>query len=397
MNILLLSVHSIEQRSHFLQKRLHEFVQHYKHNGHQVLLAGIHCNRDYQADKYFIPFPGDHIISQYYQHVAFMTDFVVGKLVDENQHYYQQLEACITFQPDIIQIEQPWLYNFAVKYKKNHNLQCKIILSMHNIEHKNRYNIIHHHLGVEKAQLAQQTLKNIEDTAILNADAIICCDELEKHYVESIAKKHLLVIRNGINDARALVNASQQPLKQHLKNKKYVFYDNVDNKAFIKMMGRHFGCLKPDEFLLMNAKSKNDITKHVDYKNTYSMLKDRAVFVDVKDNDEHNIILQQYAHCLLLTVEKSHRILSKTAEALYYGNYILATEQAMVGFQDFQHLDNVFIANEADEFKRTLRHIMQQPLPKKKREYEHIKKQLTWSFAMSKLPLFINHMALLCE
>jgi hypothetical protein len=163
MKILILCTYPILKPQHGGQLRVRNIVDTYLAAGHEVQVAGVLGSDSYEPEEGFAPYPGSETLSLAIKNTFLMEDFAIGRVFSTLEQYYNQLAKLIKHHPDIIQVEQPWLFSFVKRYCIESNINPKIIYSSQNIEWRLKKEILSSYMNAALAEEYSMLIKEAEE------------------------------------------------------------------------------------------------------------------------------------------------------------------------------------------------------------------------------------------
>ena len=386
MKILLLSTYPIDIPLHGGQIRVRNIFNAYKEAGYEVSISGVLGSDNYPASEGFIRFPGYEALSSVYAHPFLMEDYAIGELLLRDK-YYEQLKGKISFKPDLIQVEHPWLFGFAQRLVKDLNIKSKIIYSSHNVECILKRDILSKYISGARLEDIFLRIKALELAVIREADAFITVSTNDSEWIKVIASKPILMAPNGVEDRSMLSpnNASALALIKAKEAQSFALYcasahpPNIE--GFFEMFGGGFGSLSPDQSLILAGSASYSIAQD-ERVHRSAKLAERVV-VGGTVTDECLATLLNLANCIILPIMSGGGTNLKTAEALFSKKYVVSTSLAMRGFEEFIGTHGVAIADDPASFKRAIRECMNSPPLQLSHEEIRQREKLTWDSCLS--------------
>ena len=362
MNILVLCTYPVNNPKHGGQLRVNNIANTYRAAGHTVQVAGVLGSAHYECEEGFVKYPNFSQLTLVISNPLLMEDYCIGLLFSKNDHLHESLSRSIRMVPDIVHIEQPWLFEFAKKCYSRNSLIPKFIYGSQNIEWKLKQEIIASYFDPCTALKSSQLIKEVEFNAISNADAVVCVSENDAKWLRAHTSKPVVLAPNGVKAWQATQAGKIEALKITDGNRfaLYCASGHPPNiKGFFDMFGGGFGSLKPDEKLVVAGGAglaiASDARVHQSAK-----LAEKVVLAGIVTQPCLEGLLDA-AHCIVLPLTQGGGTNLKTAEALWSGQHIIASTVAMRGFERFMCSNGVHIANDSKEFKRSLRKVMSSP------------------------------------
>ncbi len=362
MKVLVLCTYPIEKPAHGGQLRVRNIVDTYRSAGHVVEVLGVLGSEHYDSEVGFLPYPGVNELSRIVFNPFLMEDYAIGQLCAADDSFYCRLSGMVSEAPDVIHVEQPWLFAFAIRYKAEFSPSAILVYSSHNVEWKLKKEILSSYLGDEAAQRGAALIEEVESFAIRSADAVVCVSENDVAWVSGLTARPVILAENGVKPWQATENG-RKAAAALTKGYAYALYcasghpPNVT--GFFDMFGGGFGSLKPDEKLVVAGGAgwaiAGDVRVHQSPK-----LAEKFVAAGLVSQQCLEGLLDG-AHCIVLPLTQGGGTNLKTAEALWSGKHVVATTVAMRGFERFIGGSGIFLADDPSSFKRALRQAMSAP------------------------------------
>jgi hypothetical protein len=395
MKILTLCTYPIKNPSHGGQLRVRNIVDTYRFAGHSVEVVGVLGSDQYDSEEGFLPFPGVAILSCAYPNPFLMEDYAIGQLYATDDAFYRRLSSVIQNSPDVIHVEQPWLFPFATRYRAERAPAAKIVYGSQNVEGSLKRGILASYLGDETTQCGAALIEEMELRAIHDAHAIICVSESDAIWIGKHTEKPVVLAPNGVKPWQSTEDGRKEAAAI-IDGYAYALYcasaHPPNMTGFFDMFGGGFGSLRPDEKLIVAGGAgwaiAGDVRIHQSPK-----LAEKVVVAGLVSQSCLEGLLDG-AYCIVLPLTQGGGTNLKTAEALWAGKYIVATTVAMRGFEDFIDDSAVFVADDPAEFKRNLRYVMGlEPLQLTPSDRDK-RKRVLWNECLRALPAFAERIAM---
>lgn len=393
MNILTLCTYPIANPKHGGQLRVRNIVDTYRAAGHHVEVVGVLGSENYEAEKGFCTFPGVSRLSAIIPNSILMEDYAIGRLFADDTKVYEQLASSIRTNPDVVHVEQPWLFAFACQYVKANAPNARIIYGSQNVEWRLKQEIVSSYFDAGIARQNADLIKGVELAAIAGADAVVCVSESDAEWVSSQTDKPVVVAPNGVK-AWQTTEAGRKEAVTVTQGYRYALYcasSHLPNIAgFFDMFGGGFGSLKPDEKLLVAGGAGPSIAGDVRVHQS-AKLAEKVVVAGMVSQPCLEGLLDG-ANCIVLPLTQGGGTNLKTAEALWAGKHIVATSVAMRGFERFIGASGVHLADDPATFKRALRVAMEsEPLTLSAQEID-ARRSMLWESCLKPLVALINNL-----
>lgn len=357
MHILTLSTYPADEPQHGGQHRLHNIAECFRNAGHTVQMVGVLGSEAYPVTDGFVEYPGMSAFSPYIENAFLMDDWAIGELFAKNDHYFNSLEKSIAFPPDLIHVEQPWLFQFAKRYvEKNSAKRTKIVYGSANIEHELKYQIVKTYLGGEIAEDARRKVLQCELAAIIGSDAICCVSENDLEWTHKHATVPTVLAANGVKH-REVTESGLRAASKISGNKKFALYCGSAHPpnitSFYEVFGRGVGCIAPNEHIVIAGGAGEAIKNDVRFAKTAGLRNACVVAGLVSEECLQGLI--ETAHSIILPITQGGGTNLKTAEALWAGKHIVATPTAMRGFEQFSNATGVSVREDSPGFLAAVR------------------------------------------
>jgi hypothetical protein len=386
MNILVFCTYPISKPRHGGQLRVKNIVEAYRSLGNTVELVGVLGSKQYPWEVGFLPYPDENALRSVLNNNFLMEDYVIGCLMANVDFYYNKLSNLIKIKPDLIHVEQPWLFNFVSRYLKEKKINAKILYGSQNTEWMLKKTIASTYLNKSTALQYSDLVKKIEIDAINGADIVACVSKEDILWVKSQTQKDIIFAPNGVSDWIPS-DAGQIEANKITLNYRYALYcasahpPNIT--GFFDIFGNGFGSLKPDEKLVIAGGAgwaiAGDSRVHHSPKLAEKVI--NAGFVSQPCLEG----LLDNAQCIVLPLTQGGGTNLKTAEALWSKKHIVATSIAMRGFEEFKDSPGVHIADDPSDFKRKLRYAMGEPKLNLSLNEIEKRKSVLWSSCLKPL------------
>lgn len=393
MNILILCTYPVRSPKHGGQLRVHHIADAYKCAGHNVQVAGVLGSSSYEKEDGFLPFPAQEQLSRAIANTFLMEDYALSQLFQEDTQCQQKLASLIQAQPDIIHIEQPWLFGFAKQYMATLKTKPRLIYGSQNTEWRLKRDIVASYQGAAVANQCADLVQKVELQAVTQADAIVCVSQDDADWVAAQTTRPIVLAPNGVK-AWQVTPAGQQEAQAIIRGHRYALFcasaHPPNMTGFFELLRGGFGSLKPDERLVIAGGAslaiEGDIRIHQSAK-----LAERATTAGIVSQACLEGLLDQ-ASCIVLPITQGGGTNLKTAEALWSGKHIVATTVAMRGFERFIASPGVHIANTPAAFKQALRHAMSAKPPTLSQDELQARQSVLWEKCLTPLIAAIDHL-----
>lgn len=382
VRVLILSTFPAKHPRHGGQIRMVQLAERYNAAGWQVTVSGVYDSRYFPKDKRYVPIKKLNASPGW-------ENIELAKRVEQSEPLFDQLMRKVGATPDVIQVEHPWLFRIAQRISEYGGGRAALVYSSHNqetylsrrtSEMKGRYS----------DQKLQEEVASREEEAVLKSAGVICVSDHDATYFKAQGARAVLVAENGPGSSPTL--GSVGPEKLTTKAEKYALFvgsahpPNVDGLMYF--LSGYIGSLRPGEKIVVAGGVGHLLNR--DQRFHGSHLQDRArILGEVSSSALSNLI--SGAQTILLPQRGGAGTSLKTAEALLASKPIVASEDAMRGFESYSSLPFVHVARTPLEFKFALGEAMtsESPAPE-----SWDRSKIGWSYRLAGAPNFLEQ---LCE
>ena len=381
MHITLLSTYPAVIPRHGGQHRVANMINALKAAGHQVDSVGVLGSDSYEACDGFLPFPGYDVLRRYIENPFLMEDWAIGQWAASDAAAYRSLSQFIDKRTDALFCEHPWLFPFARKFRPGGKKSTiKLVYESHNIESELKRQIIDAYYGPSYAAECAERILAAELEAISMADLISAVSESDAEWMRPHTEVSIVVAPNGVSPYRASILdvMAANPIAGHRKFALYVASGHPPNVfGFYDIFGAGVGSFGPDDRLVVAGAAGQSIRKDDRFSSVAGLSR---CFVDAGMIPELQLRgLLQTAHCIVLPMTSGGGTNLKTAEALWSGRPVIATEIAMRGFEKYRSASGVYVCNEKSGFLAALQKCMSAPRSEIDKAERESRRPLLWS------------------
>lgn len=389
MKILILSIYDPSERSHGGQIRVHEITKYLISKGYNVCNAGILSETKNSLPPHFLRFPEESINHNGFSNWFLMDDAKLDIAIRGDQSFAKQLYDNISFHPDIILVEQPWLIRLAVQYRREYAVDAKIIYGSQNVESDLKESILLKYFPSAHAKAASSIVKEIELFAIENADACIAVTLKDSEYIASLCgDKPVVVVPNGSSSCDPSPKSLSAMSCLAIPRKKYALFcasahpPNIH--GFYEYLSGHSACFAGDTSMVIVG-SVGDAIKGDKRYDASITFKHKLLFTGKVSHSVLPAIVSS-AHINILPISQGGGSNLKTAEALLADSYIVATPTALRGYEFAADYDHVFVSDSPRDFKAMVNEAFQRPPCRLDIELRNtIKQRVHWEHVLTKL------------
>lgn len=359
MNILILCTYPIASPKHGGQLRVRHIADAYMSAGHRVQVVGVLGSSSYEQEAGFLPYPPQVQLTRVIANTFLMEDYALSQLFQEDEQSRRNLAYLIEIQPDIIHVEQPWLFGFAMHYAATLKNRPKLIYGSQNTEWRLKRDIVASYQGDATAQQCADLVQRVELQAVTQADAIVCVSQADADWLATNTSQPIILAPNGVK-AWQSTPAGRKEAQAISQGHRYALFcasaHPPNMTGFFELFSDGFGSLKPDEKLVVAGGASLAIAGDPRVHRS-AKLAERTTTAGMVSQACLEGLLDQ-ASCIVLPITQGSGTNLKTAEALWSGQHIVATTVAMRGFERFIHAPGVHLADDPVSFKQALRNAM---------------------------------------
>lgn len=392
IKILTLSTYPVKQPAHGGQHRLHNIIQNYAMQGHDVQAVGVLGSESYSPEDGFVPFPGIDALSAYIENPFLMEDWAIGRLFGENDYFFESLAKEIRFRPDVIHVEQPWLFAFALRFnQKLLGGGARLVYGSANIEHELKSSIIKKYMGSVVAAACASKVLDIEIAALRDADLVACVSESDLLWSKAHARAECLLAANGVADRQVTRDGIKEANKisGHHKFALYCASGHPPNiSGFFDFFGDGVGCIAPDQCLVVAGSAGPAILQDERAKRAAGL--NRLIRSNGTVTEDCLQGLLHTSHAIILPITEGGGTNLKTAEALWAGKRIVGTPTAFRGFERFMDAPGVSIAEQRANFLQELQKAMTAHALVLDQEEKESRKSVLWGHSLKALVSAVN-------
>ncbi len=390
--ILMFATYPVDNAIHGGQKRVGALIEEYKKFADVQFCAIFHHLSYKDYGNYDIKLPGKY--DQLIASNPLTSDVVTGRLIAQDPRLRHAIGRRITsFNPDIIEIEHPFLFIGLKEILEEVNYKGKLVYSSHNVEAPMKEEML---LGEGYSREATKEfydeIHEAETLLSKRADLILAVspeDQVTLGKLSGDANKVVLA-QNGIAPLHTSEEADVAYWKSYFSSRgisQIVLFIGSAHPpnwvGFETMVGPAIGFLKPNQSIvfgggigdyLIDKFSGDDITSCLLWK--------RAIAVG-RLSEARLQALIHVANCLMLPITEGGGTNLKTAEALLSGKPVVGTSHALRGYDQFLKFPTIKVADSPQDFRRAIAESLSKPEPKLTHEQSKLLVEVTWEHCLA--------------
>jgi hypothetical protein len=397
--MLVIGSYPIKDARHGGQKRLEAIFEHYRGFIKEVRFSAVFHKATYpQFEMTDICLGQKEILDeidkdpQYYE-------LIIGEAPNKDIHtrsYMAQL--LLEYQPDIIHIEQPYLYAGMKVLLQELGMRPFLIFGSENIEAPLKDEILQHsHYGAKKRKDIVSRVDGIERMFTREADLVVAVSKSDALIHKRMGAKRCVVASNGIKK-----NVPDHTIQKYwLRYKKAEGLDKTvvfigsghppNYKGFLELIGNDSSFLR-DGAKFIIAGGVGEYFK-ITYKEKEAHLRfwEKVNAVGFLEEDQLTGLIDT-ADLIILPIISGGGSNLKTAEAILSGKKIVATSFAFRGFEEYLSLPNIYIADTPDEFKVAINKALDEPYIHRSRQEVSLAERVQWSYSLGSIRPAIKYL-----
>jgi hypothetical protein len=387
MKILTLSTYPIATPRHGGQHRLHNIVAAYRAAGHQTQSIGVLGSTNYQNEEGFVVYPSSDELARYISNPFLMDDWAIGQLAAKDNGFFATLRSRIHETPDLIHVEQPWLFEFAQRYAAEiPGKAVKLLYGSENVEHALKSQIVEGYLGKQHAERCAQLVLECELAAARGAHLVCATSASDADWLRLHVACEVIMAANGVRD-RPTTDAGiiqANIITGHRKNVLYCASAHPPNiVGFFEAFERGVGFLAPDELFVVAGSAGPNIKTDTRFPRVPALMKHYVSVGEVSEECLQGLL--NIAHTIVLPITQGGGTNLKTAEALWAGRHVVATPVAMRGFEHFAASNGVAVCEDFVAFRHAIRAAMAEAPLELTRDDRLLRRSLLWESTLSPL------------
>jgi hypothetical protein len=389
--VLLLSTYPFTEPRHGGQIRLANISKAYTDDGWKVVSVAVYEQESYsahQVGKNDIPMPANSPYRQFHgRYVPLINDILSGQYAAADDGGFPSIQKRLPSSIQAIHVEQPWLWPVAARLKTLALYsQALLIFGSQNIEAPLKENILESYNVVDGNDVLDE-ISALEKSAALDADITLAVTRSDLETLIGWGAKNTLLAPNCVTVPQASSETIER-WKQRLPKEPWILYvasaHPPNFTGFTKCIGESLGCISPTSRLVVAGSVCEHLYNQLSATRWSSLNLSRLDLIWCL-SDEDLSAVRMLAHAYMLPILHGGGSNIKTAEALYSGAYVIGTEEAFRGFEDFLELPEVLVARSPVEFQQAVRYALSSPSTKNG-ENRQLRETLRWDHCVASVP-----------
>lgn len=356
MNIVMFSTYRPFLTIHGGQIRLNALMEAFARDGARVRSVSVHTSSPKSVEDSEWSLSLDINTQIYFNSSQKRTDVHVSTVFDMHEEHYKSLEAYLNeFNPDVVWLEQPWLWPVVKRYlTENLKHKTTIIYGSQNVEFK-LISSSAPDLDESVSKKLTKEVMDLESDLCRCSHGIVSVSESDAEYYRSF-NKPVLIATNGVSPKPD--PAGFDYWSNALRHSSFALFVGSAHppnaEGFIAMLGTDLSFMAPNEKILVVGGVCSLLSANLAVRKNRGLIMPRLQLL--KDQDDGGLsTFFVLSKAIILPIVSGGGTNLKTAEALYSRKPIIATSKAFRGYERFVSFPNVHISDDPDEFRDLIR------------------------------------------
>jgi glycosyltransferase involved in cell wall biosynthesis len=387
--LLALSTYPVRIPRHGGQIRVARILATYKKAGFDVQHISVYdTEQSVSAGRNDIPYPSASPYRLFKGRVIpFISDLTAGIFSSKDKKAYRKITSRIQWPLDVIEIEQPWLLQLALRLRDEPGgKDARLVYSSQNMEASLKKAILQN-CDTPEAEEISKLIWQLEIDACRSADMVFAVTEEDCKILSDASNKLVFLAANGIDPWNAetiVLNKWRNKLPE-----KFVLFigsahpQNI--QGFFEYVGDSMAFIPPDiRIVVVGGVGLGLLLK--DQTSRWSRLsRSRMLTLGVLGDKDFSAV-KELAHVFILPIIQPGGSNIKTAEALYSGKHVVGTTVSFRGYAEFLGLSGIHIADDPQEFRRRVQALLYVPLPHRNKAAHALTEKLLWCNVLKEMP-----------
>lgn len=294
-------------------------------------------------------------------------------LAADESAYSRFAQVLDRLQPQVIQLEQPWLYPAVRRWLDDRAgrgaMLPRLVYSSQNIEWRLKRDEMPADTGDAVSYLDEvRRVEALERAVVRAADLVVACtdeeiDELRDMADDGSTTRRFVVARNAIAPYAATPAQIDAVKRKHGLDRYPLFVGSAhppNADGFWNMLAPSLAFLRPGERIVVAGGVGHILRQHRLYAAWSGINEPRLAILGEVERAELDALLLGAA-VILLPITTGGGSNLKTAEAIYSGRPTLATPHALRGYGDAARWLTIAVADTPDAYRRALRAMLDAP------------------------------------
>jgi hypothetical protein len=360
MRILQISTHTTIRPRHGGQLRSHHIGRILESAGFKIRRIAVACRSIEDPVDPDEPLIDLSRSPNYQQHVGGAPrefhDFLGLRAVLEDRSLFDQFGSAVGgTDPDVVMLEHPWLWPALIRTPWFASARARVIYNSQNVETHLKRRMLVTAPGVENAALLDG-VERLERDLVRSCAATTACTSLDGDVFAGWGARRVVIAGNGaISPMREhLIGSLPAPLTRQHRYALFIGSNHLPNLAGLQQfIAPTLPMLGPLHRIVLAGLVGPHFANWLGEQHLSRLAKDRLLVMgQVGETCLDSLIAN--ASVILLPIPYGGGSNVKTAEALLSGRPIVATPEAMRGFDEFRDVPGLALADDAGRFQRAL-------------------------------------------
>ncbi len=392
MRVLHLITYPVELPRHGGQARVANIVQTYARAGIESRTIAVYQPEYYAGDavgRYDLAFPPGSPFREQRLPQHLCTDLVTGHFAAEDPEAWATLaERAVVFRPDVVQLEQPWLWPFVKRLRGDRRLPpFRVVYSSQNIEAPLKARL----LAEQPAAVASEMVARIdalEREVAAAADVTFAVTASDADALVAFGARRVVLAPNGIAE-RVVDPVALRDWRSRLDGRTFTLFvgsaygPNVT--GFWEMFSPSLAFLAPDQRVLVVG-GISDMIAHAPVCREWPRINESRLERAGVQSEGSLAALLELASCVVVPITVGGGSNIKTAEAIASGRPVVGTTASFRGYEATTALPHVYATDEPAEFRRLVKAALDDALPPAGPDRPELRRQVLWSETLKALP-----------
>ncbi|MDR3467170.1 MAG: glycosyltransferase [Xanthobacteraceae bacterium] len=360
MRILQISTHTTIRPRHGGQLRSHHIGRMLASAGFEIKRLAVACRSvedPVDPDEPLIDISRSPIYQQHVGGAPFEFHDLCGlRAVLEDHSLFSRFESAVSgTDPDVVMLEHPWMWPALIRTSWFARTRARVIYNSQNVETHLKRRMLATAPGVENSALLHD-VERLERDLVRSCTATTACTPSDGDVFAGWGARRVVIAGNGATSPMRehLIGSVPAPLTRHHRYALFVGSSHLPNLAGLQQfIAPALPMLRPLHRIVLAGLVGPHFASWLGERHLSRLVKDRLVVMgQVGETCLDSLIAN--ASVILLPIPYGGGSNVKTAEALLSGRPIVATPEAMRGFDEFRDVPGLALADDAGRFQGAL-------------------------------------------
>jgi len=341
-----------------------------------------------------VAFPLDSVYRE--ANLPLCTDVTSGAFaVKDAQAWSAIAQAIASFTPDVVQLEQPWLWPVVTRLRaEDPAARFRVVYSSQNVEAPLK-RAVHAGQPDEVIDAVVERIDRLEREVVVAADLTIAVTESDAATYRDWGARRVVVASNGIVE-RTIDPACRSRWESRLEGMPFALFvgsaypPNIH--GFWEMFAPSMAFLGPDERILV-AGGIGGVLLHAAAYHTWERINASRIVLAGQVTEDDLAALLALASCIVLPITIGGGSNIKTAEAILSGRPVVGTTLSFRGYERALDLPGIHRTDVPAEFRRFVKAALDRSLPRCGPDRPEVRRSVLWSETLKGLPAELSALA----